>query len=131
MEEQVPESVKRERFQAVMEVQRDIAAAHQQAFLGRRIEVLVEGASAESEHLLAGRNAQQAPEIDGITYINEIAIEGEPDAAVYPGEIVTIEVSDAGDYDLVGRVVARDARPRRPVAARKLPDARSGLRVLG
>ncbi len=131
MEEQVPESVKRERFQAVMEVQRDIAAAHQQSFLGRRIEVLVEGASAESEHLLAGRNAQQAPEIDGITYINEIAIEGEPDAAVYPGEIVTIEVSDAGDYDLVGRVVARDSRPRRAVAARKLPDARSGLRVLG
>jgi ribosomal protein S12 methylthiotransferase len=128
---QVPEAVKRERYQAIMEVQREIAAAHQRAFLGRRIEVLVEGASEESEHLLAGRNAQQAPEIDGLTYINEIAIEGEPEAAVYPGEVVTVEISDAGDYDLVGRVVARDARPRRRAVARASSGRRSGLRVIG
>jgi ribosomal protein S12 methylthiotransferase len=130
MEGQLPEAVKRERFQAVMEAQRDIAAAHQRSFVGRRIEVLVEGASSESEHLLAGRNAQQAPEIDGVTYINEIAIEGEPDAAVYPGEIVTVEVSDAADYDLVGRVVARHA-PRRAVSPRTKAATRGGLRVIG
>ena len=130
MEGQVPEALKRERFQAVMEIQRDIAAAHQRKLLGRRIEVLVEGASSESEHLLAGRNAQQAPEIDGITYINEIAIDGAPGAAVYPGEIVTVEVSDAADYDLVGRVVALDSRPRRPAAPRST-GRKSGLRVLG
>ena len=130
MEGQVPEALKRERFQAVMEIQREIAAAHQRRLLGRRIEVLVEGASSESEHLLAGRNAQQAPEIDGITYINEIAIDGAPGAAVYPGEIVTVEVSDAADYDLVGRVVALDSRPRRPAAPRST-GRKSGLRVLG
>ena len=130
MEGQLPEAVKRERFQAVMEAQRDIAAAHQRSFVGRRIEVLVEGASSESEHLLAGRNAQQAPEIDGVTYINEIAIEGEPDAAVYPGEIVTVEVSDAADYDLVGRVVARHAT-RRAVSPRTKAATRGGLRVIG
>ena len=130
MEGQVPEALKRERFQAVMEIQREIAAAHQRKLLGRRIEVLVEGASSESEHLLAGRNAQQAPEIDGITYINEIAIDGAPGAAVYPGEIVTVEVSDAADYDLVGRVVALDSRPRRPAAPRST-GRKSGLRVLG
>jgi ribosomal protein S12 methylthiotransferase len=112
-----------------MEAQREIARAHQQAFVGRKVEVLVEGASEESEHLLAGRNAQQAPEIDGLTYVNEIAIEGAPDAAVYPGEIVTVEVTDAGDYDLVGRVVARDARPRR-LPARAKARRGVGLRVL-
>jgi ribosomal protein S12 methylthiotransferase len=128
---QVPEAVKRQRFQAIMEVQREIAADHQRALLGRRIEVLVEGASEESEHLLVGRNAQQAPEIDGVTYINDIAVEGAPDAVVYPGEIVTVEISDAGDYDLVGRVVARDARPRRRAVARASSGKRSGLRVLG
>ncbi|GEJ58714.1 30S ribosomal protein S12 methylthiotransferase RimO [Anaeromyxobacter diazotrophicus] len=130
MDGQVPEELKRERFQAVMEVQRDLAAAHQRAMIGRRLEVLVEGASEESEHLLQGRHAQQAPEIDGLTYLNEVAIPGEPEAAVYPGDLVTVEVTDAGDYDLVGRVVARDARPRRAPQARKAPRT-SGLRVLG
>jgi ribosomal protein S12 methylthiotransferase len=129
MDGQLPDDVKRERFQRVMEAQREIARAHQQAFVGRKVEVLVEGASEESEHLLAGRNAQQAPEIDGLTYVNEIAIEGAPDAAVYPGEIVTVEVTDAGDYDLVGRVVARDARPRR-LPARAKARKGVGLRVL-
>lgn len=130
MDGQVPEELKRERFEAVMEVQRDLAAEHQQAMIGRRLEVLVEGASEESEHLLQGRHAQQAPEIDGLTYLNEVAIPGEPEAAVYPGDLVTVEVTDAGDYDLVGRVVAKDGRPRRTAQARKGP-RKSGLRVLG
>jgi ribosomal protein S12 methylthiotransferase len=79
--------------------------------IGRRLEVLVEGASEETDDLLAGRHAQQAPEIDGLTYVN--------DGVAYPGELVTVEVTDAGDYDLVGRVVARDETQ----AARRLPDA--------
>ncbi len=132
MEEQVPEAVKRARFRELMEAQREIAAAYQQSMVGQRLEVLVEGASEESEHLLAGRHAQQAPEIDGLTYLNEIELPGAPGATVYPGELVTVEVTDAGDYDLVGRVVARDERPRRKV---ELPAARrraegNGLRVL-
>jgi ribosomal protein S12 methylthiotransferase len=130
MEGQLPEAVKRDRYERVMELQQEIAHAHQQAMVGRRVEVLVEGASEESEHLLAGRNAQQAPEIDGVTYMNEIAIEGSPGAAVYPGEIVTVEVTDAGDYDLVGRVVARDAHPRRLAAKPKKSTPARGLRVL-
>jgi ribosomal protein S12 methylthiotransferase len=135
MDGQLPEELKHARFEAVMEIQREIAQAHQAAFVGQRIQVLVEGASEESEHLLAGRHAQQAPDIDGLTYINEIAVPGDPDAAVYPGDIVTVEVTDAGDYDLVGRVVARDPQPRRKVAPRKpaaAPGAKkSGLRILG
>ena len=131
MPDQLPEAVKRARFEAVMEVQREIAAAHQQALVGRRVEVLVEGASEESEHLLAGRTSQQAPEIDGVAYLNEIAIPGDEGAAVYPGEIVTAEVTDASDYDLVARVVARDGRPRRALAPRAAAPRRSGLRVLG
>ncbi len=109
--DQVPDEVKRARFQRVMELQQGISRAHQQAFVGRRIEVLVEGASEETEHLLVGRHAQQAPEIDGLTYIN--------DGMAYPGEMVTLEVTDASDYDLVGRVMARD-----PVRAGRLPPAR-------
>ena len=127
MGEQVPERVKRARYERIMELQQGISRAHQRALVGRRLEVLVEGAAEETEHLLAGRHAQQAPEIDGLTYVN--------DGVAYPGEIVTVEVTDASDYDLVGRVVGRDpgraasplpreprpraaARPPRPVTAR-------------
>ncbi|MFL5301573.1 MAG: 30S ribosomal protein S12 methylthiotransferase RimO [Anaeromyxobacteraceae bacterium] len=130
MDGQLPEALKRDRFARVMEVQQEIAREHQEAMVGKRVEVLVEGASEESEHLLAGRNAQQAPEIDGLTYVNEVAIPGAPDAAVYPGEIVTVEVTDAGDYDLVGRVVAKDPRPRRLPAKPAARNKASGLRVL-
>ena len=114
---QVPEDVKRGRRERIMELQRAISRDQQRALLGSRLEVLVEGRSEETEHLLVGRHAQQAPEIDGLTYLNE--------GMAYPGEMVTALVTDAHDYDLVARVVARDpARPRR----REPP--RPSLRVL-
>jgi ribosomal protein S12 methylthiotransferase len=128
MRRQVPDVVKRARFDRVMALQQGISRDHQRAAIGRRLEVLVEGRAEETEHLLAGRHAQQAPEIDGLTYVN--------DGVAYPGEIVTVEVTDASEYDLVGRVVSRD--PQR--AARGLPKAprpaggpprRRGLPVVG
>jgi ribosomal protein S12 methylthiotransferase len=108
---QVTPRVKRARFDRIMRAQKAISRQQQQALVGRRLEVLVEGRSEETEHLLAGRHAQQAPEIDGITYIN--------DGVAWPGELVTVEVTEAMDYDVVGRVVARD--PRR--SSRRLPKA--------
>jgi ribosomal protein S12 methylthiotransferase len=122
--DQVPEALKHERYRRIMEVQREIAREHQQARIGRRLEVLVEGRSEETEHLLVGRHAQQAPEIDGVTYVN--------DGLAYPGELVTLEITDASDYDLVGRVVERDpSRPApRPRAEPPPAPARKGLKVL-
>jgi len=111
MDRQVPARVKRERRDRVMALQNGISREHQRALVGRRLEVLVEGRAEETEHLLAGRHAQQAPEIDGLTYLNQ--------GVAYPGEIVTVEITDAHDYDLVGRVVARDGHR----AARRLPRA--------
>jgi ribosomal protein S12 methylthiotransferase len=111
MARQVPAATKRARFDRIMKAQKAISRRQQQALIGRRVEVLVEGRAEETEHLLAGRHAQQAPEIDGITYIN--------DGVAWPGEIVTVELTDAMDYDVVGRVVARD--PERSV--RRLPKA--------
>jgi ribosomal protein S12 methylthiotransferase len=111
---QVPQKVKRARFERIMELQQRISREHQRAMIGRRVEVLVEGRAVETEHLLAGRHAQQAPEIDGLTYVN--------DGVAYPGEIVTVEVTDASHYDLVGRVVAREpGRAARPLPAAGAP----------
>ena len=51
----------------------------------------------------------------------------------YPGELVKVEITDASDYDLVGRVVGRDAaRPRAtlPPAKAPPPKKRGGLNIL-
>ncbi len=129
---QVPERVKRSRREKAMALQRRIAREHQRAMLGHRLEVLVEGRAEESEHLLVGRHAQQAPEIDGLTYLNEFAVPGEEAGAACPGEMVTVEVTEAGDYDLVGRVLARDPAhaARSPRAATPPSPRRTAIRVV-
>ena len=66
--------------------------------MGDRVEVLVEGTHPDSDLLLRGRMATQAPEIDGSVIIN--------DGAAAPGSFVTCEITEAHPYDLVGRVVA-------------------------
>jgi len=95
------------RWREVMAIQRRINREQNRAMIGKHLEVLVEGASEESEHLLAGRHQGQAPEIDGQVYINE--------GMAYPGELVTVEVTEAHDYDLVGRILERphSRAPRR------------------
>jgi len=98
MEGQVPRRVATRRRREIMALQKKISRAHNRSFVGKRIEVLVEGVSPETEHLLVGRHAGQAAEIDGITYLN--------DGMAEPGEIVTVEVVQAADYDLVGGIVS-------------------------
>jgi ribosomal protein S12 methylthiotransferase len=61
------------------------------------VEVLVEGTHADTDLLLRGRLATQAPEIDGSVIIN--------DGTAAPGDFVTCEVTEAHPYDLVARIV--------------------------
>jgi ribosomal protein S12 methylthiotransferase len=105
--DKVPQKVIERRWREVMAIQKRINREQNRALIGKRLEVLVEGPSPESEHLLVGRHEGQAPDIDGVVYIN--------DGFGYPGEFVTVEVTEAHDYDLVGRVV--DRPERRAVAA--------------
>jgi len=100
--DKVPQKVIERRWREVMAVQKRINREQNRALIGKRLEVLVEGPSPESEHLLVGRHEGQAPDIDGVVYINE--------GFGYPGEFVTVEVTEAHDYDLVGRVVDRPER---------------------
>jgi ribosomal protein S12 methylthiotransferase len=87
------------RWREVKAIQKRINREQNRALIGKRLEVLVEGPSPESDDLLVGRHEGQAPDIDGVVYIN--------DGFGYPGEFVTVEVTEAHDYDLVGRVVDR------------------------
>ncbi|MCB0407245.1 MAG: 30S ribosomal protein S12 methylthiotransferase RimO [Bdellovibrionales bacterium] len=97
MPNQIDENTKQRRYDAVMELQQKISREKHDAMVGQRFQVLVEGVSEETNLLLVGRNSQQAPDIDGVTYINE------GQASV--GDLVIVEVTDAHDYDLVGAIV--------------------------
>ncbi len=93
----VPRHTARRRHRQLLEAQRPIALASRRRLVGRRLEVLVEGVCEESEHLLQGRHAGQAPEIDGRVLI--------VDGAAPAGTLAEVEITEAHADDLVGRIV--------------------------
>ncbi len=97
MVDQIDDETKQRRFDTLMSLQQEISREKQQEMIGKVVEVLVEGVSEESEHLLQGRTSQQAPDIDGIVLINE----GE----AKPGTIHKVEITESMEYDLVGRII--------------------------
>lgn len=117
--DKVPARTIERRWRELMAIQKRINRELNKKLIGRRLEVLVEGVSEESEHLLVGRHEGQAPDIDGQVYIN--------DGLAYPGELVTVEVTEAHDYDLVGKVVERpDPKARRHKPRAQAIAARGG-----
>jgi ribosomal protein S12 methylthiotransferase len=84
----------------VMKRQAAISKKNLKAMIGRRVEVLVEGTSEESELLLRGRMETQAPDIDGHVLINDTG-----DVAVKVGEFYQVEITESMEYDVIGRVV--------------------------
>ena len=98
MAHQVDEEVKQQRYDRLMQVQQKISGQRSKAMIGQVIPVLIEGYSEETDLLLKGRTSQQAPEIDGIIYINEGVAE--------IGQIVPVKITDSHDYDLVGEMVS-------------------------
>src|SRR5690606_13714176 len=95
-EHKVPAKIATARMKKLMSLQRKISRKKNRKLVGRTLEVLVEGPSEESELVMVGRHAGQAPEIDGIVYLSG----GE----VVPGRMVQASIIQATDYDLVGDV---------------------------
>ncbi|MFQ5788908.1 MAG: 30S ribosomal protein S12 methylthiotransferase RimO [Acidobacteriota bacterium] len=97
---------KEKRRQLLMKQQVAISLRRNRGRLGTRLRVLVEGPSPETDLLLRGRAEGQAPEIDGGILIN--------DGHAEPGTLVSVEVTGAHPYDLVGRIVGNAGRPGSP-----------------
>ena len=99
MSDQVPDEVKAERLELVMERQREISRELNDARVGCRERVLVDSLTTEEEGCQAvGRSRGQAPEVDGRTWLRELG-------RASPGDIVEVEIVDADDYDMTGRVL--------------------------
>jgi len=94
----VPDAVKEERRARVMARQEALVADRQQARLGERVRVLVDGPAAEHELVLRGRLEGQAPEIDSVAYLTDC----DP-AAIAPGTFVEAEIVGSRGYDLLVR----------------------------
>jgi ribosomal protein S12 methylthiotransferase len=92
----VAEEVKDERWHRFMEKAQAISEAKLAAKVGSRIDVIVDEVDDEAATC---RTKADAPEIDGNLFIDE-GFEG-----LAPGDIVTVEIEEAGDYDLWGRRV--------------------------
>lgn len=93
----VPEEVKAERWARFMEKAQAISEAKLAAKLGTRQEVIVD--EVDEDGIATCRTKADAPEIDGNLFIDEGA------AHLRPGQIVTVEVDETGEYDLWGRLV--------------------------
>jgi ribosomal protein S12 methylthiotransferase len=103
--DKVPENVAATRAKRLMAVQRPISRRKNRARIGSELEVLVEGPSETEELVFVGRHAGQAPEVDGSVYLSG--------AEVHPGELRTVRITQASDYDLVGEL---DDEPHEVVA---------------
>ncbi|MCB0361369.1 MAG: 30S ribosomal protein S12 methylthiotransferase RimO [Bdellovibrionales bacterium] len=100
MEGQIESQLRWDRQEALMSLQKEISRKKHESYIGKTLRVLVEGVSEETDLLLQGRHSQQAPDIDGLTYINS--------GNARPGEFVSVMVTDSHDYDLVGEMLTAE-----------------------
>ena len=95
----VPQEEIERRFEVLYEKQKEIVREKNQKYLGQTLEVLVEGLHEETDLLIQGRHAGQAPEIDGRVIIN--------DGMAKAGDFVKVKIDEVLDYDLVGHIVLK------------------------
>ena len=95
--EQVPARTKRSRLNKLMKAQARVSFNKNRSLIGRTDLVLVEGYSEETDLLLKGRSARQAPDIDGQYLITS----GHADV----GEYVQLQITDSSEYDLIGEIL--------------------------
>ena len=89
----VPTDVKQERLERLMTLQQDISLQKNQTWVGKNISVLVEGFN---EGISIGRSFRDAPEIDGMVFV---------EGNLPIGEIVEVKVTDALVHDLIARPI--------------------------
>ena len=95
----VPEEVKEERYQRIMEKTAAISAARLRAKVGRVLPVIIDEVGEADEDGSVGATARSqadAPEIDGNVFLRDV------DAGLQPGSILNVLIEDADDHDLYG-----------------------------
>jgi len=97
----VPNRTIQSRRRKLMKLQQKISTRAKAEWVGREIDLLVEGESEETELLWEGRTSLHAPEIDGKVFINDFG----PHETLVPGTFYRAEITESHDYDVVARIL--------------------------
>lgn len=97
MPDQIDEEVKLDRQADLMELQQEIAFENAQDMVGREVLVMIEGKVAD-ENAYVGRTYRDAPNVDGLIFINT-------DEELLSGDFARVKVTGAIDYDLIGELL--------------------------
>jgi len=97
----VDPKIAKQRRVRLMKEQAKIARRKHKTMIGKQVRVIFEGESNESDLLWQGRMETQAPDIDGCVLINDAPVGFAP----APGDLVNVLITDAQEYDLMGRIL--------------------------
>ena len=92
--EQVPEDVKEERFHRFMQLQQEISANRLKQKIGKTLDVLVDEIDEEG---IIGRSKADAPEVDGLVYVDNLS-----GINVKVGDVIKVTIANSDEYDLWG-----------------------------
>jgi len=98
LNDHVAADVAQDRYDQLMSAQMDISTRNTLKYVGRTLAVLVE--ESLGNHMYVGRTDFQAPEVDGVTYINA----SQSRVELTPGHFATIRITDSMEYDLMGEI---------------------------
>lgn len=97
MTDQVPENIKEERRNRIMELQQEVSLDKSADMVGRVIPVMVEGKITDDDAYV-GRSYKDAPNVDGYVFINT-------NAQLMSGQIINVSITGSMEYDLIGEPV--------------------------
>ncbi|OGW48840.1 MAG: ribosomal protein S12 methylthiotransferase RimO [Nitrospirae bacterium RBG_19FT_COMBO_42_15] len=110
---QITQKIKDRRRNEIMRLQSGISLSKNRELIGKTLKALINGLSNETELLIDGRYYGQAPEVDGVVYINDVGADprvcptnmDEHYPALKSGDFVNVEITEAHEYDIVGKVI--------------------------
>lgn len=97
MPDQISEEVKEDRQAEIMELQQEIVFAQAEDMIGKEVLVMIEGKVAD-ENAYVGRTYKDAPNVDGLIFINT-------DEELMTGDFAKVKVTGALEYDLIGELM--------------------------
>ncbi|PSF38649.1 30S ribosomal protein S12 methylthiotransferase RimO [Aphanothece hegewaldii CCALA 016] len=95
MPNQIPQDIREERRDILMQVQQPISLKKNRACIGQVVDVLIEQENPRTGELV-GRSGRFAPDVDGLVYVTGEA---------YLGSIIPVKITDADVYDLYGEIL--------------------------